>query len=247
MKVSTHRVNVGDDGFLLEIDEKANSDEITFKTKHLIHPVNIKEPEVIVGDANYEYIVNYLKNAEAALFSDDFKNPSTGWQAYFDLNSFVEWYVIEEIAKNTDSGLMNSLYTSCFLNLKRGGKLKMGPLWDFDIAFGGAIYMDSTPSGFWVKNTEWFSRLFEDPLFVEKVKQRFNYFYSKKEELIGEINRQGNIIRKAVEKDDNKWHQMYVYTWPNYYIFGGYDNEVWGLKTWLLERFEWLKSQYDAM
>ena len=208
VKVSKHRVNVGDDGFLLEIDEKAKDDEITFRTEHLVHPVNIKEPDVSVGDANYEYVVDFVRKAENALYSGDFKNLNTGWQAYFDIESFTEWYVIQEIAKNTDSGLMNSLYTSCYMNLKHGGKLKMGPLWDFDIAFGGAWYMDSRPEGFWVKNTEWFSRLFEDPVFVAKVKERFNYFYSRKDDIIKEINKQANIIRYAVEEDENKWHQM---------------------------------------
>ena len=69
IKISKDRVNVGDDGFLLEIDAKAGADEITFYTNHLNHPVNIKDPDVEVDDENYNYIKDYVITAEDALFS----------------------------------------------------------------------------------------------------------------------------------------------------------------------------------
>ena len=62
VKVAKKRVNVGDNGFLLEIDYKAGDDEVTFSTPHLTAPVNIKEPDDIVeNDDNYIFIKNYIK------------------------------------------------------------------------------------------------------------------------------------------------------------------------------------------
>ena len=40
---------------------------------------------------------------------------------------------------------------------------------------------------------------------------------------------------------------FYKYTWPNYDIWGSYQNEVQNLKHWLNERLEWLKREYDRM
>ena len=58
-----------------------------------------------------------------------------------------------------------------------GGKLKMRPLWDFDIAFGNTRQSDNEKtSGFWVKNSIWFERMFQDDYFVKKVKERFLFF-----------------------------------------------------------------------
>ena len=68
LKISKKRVNVGDDGFLLEIDAKAGSDEITFSTPFLEQPVSIKDPDVVEGDDNYNWVKNFVTEAEAALF-----------------------------------------------------------------------------------------------------------------------------------------------------------------------------------
>ena len=62
------------------------------------------------------------------------------------------------------------LNTSCFMNMERGGKLKMGPLWDFDIAFSNNTYIGSRYDGFYIKYSSWFARLFKDDDFVSRVK-----------------------------------------------------------------------------
>ena len=69
LKRSKHRVDVGDDGFLLEVDAVAKADDVTFRTNHLKHPINIKSPSVEAGDDDYNYIRNFVLKAESALFS----------------------------------------------------------------------------------------------------------------------------------------------------------------------------------
>lgn len=244
LKISKDRVNVGDDGFLLEIDAKAAADDVTFKTNKIGHPINIKDPDVIEGDDNYTYVRDYVLAAEAALFSDDFTNQENGWQKYLDIESFVDWYLINEIGKNNDA----CFYTSCYMNLKRGGKLKMGPLWDFDIAFGNVNYNGTyNVNGFWIKGVTWYTKLFQDPVFVAKVKERFNYFYAHLSEIMNFINENASYLKYSVIENNNKWGTFYNYTWPNYDIWGSYNNEVQSMKTWLKNRMEWLKSEFDKM
>ena len=124
------------DGFLIEVDERAERDSgcVFTYAPHINYSIEIKEPEdVSFGDENYNYITNFLKMADDALFSENFTDPNEGWQKYMDIDSFVDWYIIHEISKNEDS----MFHFSTYMNLQRGGKLKMGPIWDFDIAFIG--------------------------------------------------------------------------------------------------------------
>ena len=244
-KISKNRVNVGGDGYLLEIDAKAAADDITFKVPHIGKPINIKDPDVEIGSEAYDYVVDYMNLVDSVLFCENFTDPVEGYAKYLDTSSFVDWYLVNEIAKNNDA----CFWTSCYMNLSREGKLKMGPLWDFDIAFGNVNYNNNyEPDGFWIyKEVAWYKRLFKDVQFVEKVKERFDFFYLNKDMLFNEINENANYLKYSVVENNSVWNTLYEYTWPNYAIWGSYDNEVAYLKQWLNARMEWLKVEFDAM
>ena len=236
IKVSKHRVNVGDDGFLLEFDARSTSGDISLKVNHQQCPIVIKEPEVEVGDEKYNYVRDYVLKAEECLFSTHFSDPNIGWQSYMDMDSFVDWYLINEIAKNNDA----CLFSSCFMNLQRGGKLKMGPIWDFDLAFGGtSINGNDDPKGFWVKKTSWFKRMFNDPAFKARVKERFEYFYNYRDVILKEIDNNATYLRYSVEENENRWKIL-----KSSDTRKRYQKEVDKLKYWILQRFEWLKENY---
>jgi hypothetical protein len=245
IKISADRVNVGNDGFLLEVDTKAEDGDITFRLDHISEPINIKEPENIsVGDDNYNYITAFMSKADSVLYSSNFTDPDNGWQKYIDMDSFVDWYLINEITKNNDA----LMYSSCYMNLKRGGKIKMGPLWDFDLAMGNLYYnVTCYYDGLWMRYAEWINRMFDDPVFVSKVKERFDYFYGRKDDIMRTINENAQYLRYAVKENENRWHTFYEFTWPNYDIWGSYQNEVQSMKEWLNSRFEWLKAEFDKM
>lgn len=246
IKVSENRVNVGKDGFLIEIDalSKNDPDAITFTTEYIDQPINIKEPEVAIGDDQYTYIKNYVCEAENVLYSDNYLDPNTGWQKYLDLDSFVDWYIINEISRNNDAWR----WSSTFMNLKMGGKLKMGPIWDFDRSFGNATeFTNFKTEGFWLNDMGWYSRLFQDPVFVTKVKERYSYFYAHKEAVLQRINADAQYLKYSAIENNNKWNIFYNFIDPNYNIWGNYLNEVQCLKDWTLKRMDWLKSAIDLL
>ena len=248
VKISNHRVAVGDDGFLVEIDSRAPSeaDSRYFGVPYLENVVNIKDPEVEYGDENYRYAKDFVVKAADALYGNNFANQTTGWQAYMDMDSFVDWYLIQEIGKNLDG----NFDTSCYMHFARGGKLKMGPIWDMDVAYGNIDQANQTcyyPEGFHIKYVQWFARLFRDPAFVRRVKERFNYFYRRQNDILANINADAQYLKYSVQENDNVWHLLNVKTWPNYNMWGSYQNEVQELKTWFVNRMEWLKTQFDKM
>ena len=248
LKIAKHRVNVGDNGFLMEIDSRApgESDSRYFEVSHLENVVNIKDPDVEYNDANFNYIKEFVKKADGVLFGSNYKDSKTGWQAYLDMDSFVDWYLIQEIGKNLD-GIYD---TSCYMHLARGGKLMMGPMWDMDVAFGNIDQANQTcyiPTGFYIKDVQWYTRLFTDPVFVKRVKERFNYFNNHLNDILANINADAQYLRYSAEENNNVWGVLNVKTWPNYNIWGSYQNEVQDVKEWLVTRMKWLKTQFDKM
>lgn len=245
LTISESRVNVGKDGFLLEVDLKATADDIIIRVPHISAPINVKEPDgILPSDSKYIELSNYLLEVDSVLYSESFLDKETGYKKYIDIESFVDWYLINEISKNNDA----CMATSCYMNLKIGDKIKMGPVWDYDIAFGNINYSSGKDvEGFHIKYTDWFARMFEDPEFVHRVKERFYYFYTNKQEIYKTINQYADYLKFSIIENNNRWGVLYTEKWPNYDVWGSYANEVENLKIWLDKRFEWLKSEFDKM
>ena len=235
---TSSRVNVGSDGYVLSIG--SNTSGSTFATAHLEQPVSIlyptSQPTSVVN-----YIANFVREAENVLYSSNFTDVSYGWRYNMDETSFVEWYLINEIAKN-QSGAFK---TSCIMSYKRGGKLKMGPVWDFQKAFGDAGSTGAT--GFVIKNVSWYKRLFKDPVFVAKVKERFAYYYDHQEDILRSINENAQYLKYAIQEDDTKWDTFLKYKSSEESTWVLYQGQVSSMKSWLAERMKWLKEQFDAM
>lgn len=242
-KISTGRVNVTDEGFLIEVDAKADASDITFRIGSIPQPLNIKDPEVEVNSDHYNYIVNFMEQVETALYSENWLDIDNGWQKYMDIDSFVDWYLINEITRNNDA----VFFSSCYMNYTPGGKLCMGPLWDFDLAFGNYTG-NSSPIGFYIKeHTGWYARLFNDPAFKKRVRERFEYFYSIKEEILNEMNISAKYLELSAIENNNKWNIFYKSHYLGNVVLGAYYNEVNYMKQWFIDRMEWLKVAYENL
>ena len=244
LETSENRVNIGDDGYLLEIDQKErlDPDDVYFTTTDFL--INIKEPEIEKDSDAHIYIKNLITDFEIALHGDNFKEPTNGYAKFIDINSFVDWYLISEIVKNQDSKDFSSIY----LNVKPGGKIKMGPLWDFDLSFGNVDYSDARyPHGYWIKDHKWYKRLFEDPNFVSKVKSRFAYFRANENLILNKIDNYTKQLHWAQEKNNDKWNLFGNYVWPNPVYFNTHQEEVNHLKDWYIKRMNWLDTALNNL
>ena len=100
-------------------------------------------------------------------------------------------------------------------------------------------------TGFWVKEASWIKRLFEDTYFVDKVKERFKYFMERKEDIFMYINKAADTLHYSAIENNNRWGTLYSSTWPNYAVWGVYENEVQYMKFWLDKRFLWLDKAFE--
>ena len=141
-------MNIGDDGYLIEIDTDANEridpDDVIFKpiiwsSVHADGVFNIKEPSLDYDSDEYNYIVNYVNQFESILFSQSFRDPVSGYESFIDVDSLIDWFIINEIAKTVDA----RWYSSIYFTLIPGEKIKFGPIWDFDLSYGNLNYSDA--------------------------------------------------------------------------------------------------------
>lgn len=165
-------------GYLLELEKPHRyTPEVSgFKTRKGL-PVVIKEPEH-VSEAQAGYISSIIQTFESAIFSEDGTDAKSGkhYTELVDMDSLVKKYIMEEISKNFDGNR-----TSFFLYKPtddESKKLFIGPVWDYDIAFGNfeneRAKSLKLPNGF-ITNADrgmsyyWFPELYEHEDFYEQV------------------------------------------------------------------------------
>jgi hypothetical protein len=257
IKIDANRVNISEiskknpqRGYILEIDARKKEAFNFTTTKGVVF--NCSDPDedldaIITGDTRtlFDKIKTDVQHIEDILYSDVFVDPVEGYRKYLDVDSFVDWYLVNEVTKNTDAQFNLSVYM-----YYDEGKEKycMGPLWDFDLSFGNCDYADSQyPERFWIKNAAWISRLFEDPYFCSLVKTRWN---AKKNDFIGlnqYIDERANYLDKAQAENFKKWNILNIYVWPNAVLPGTYQGEINYLKSWLVQRINWLDTNLNSL
>ncbi|HTE00996.1 MAG TPA: CotH kinase family protein [Mucilaginibacter sp.] len=252
VEVDTSRINIkpikatdntGDaltGGYLLELDQRLDAD-FYFFTHHGL-PMTINTPDPITPQ-QLAYITDYVTATEDAIFAANFADPVNGYAKYINVDSFISWFLVKELVKDNDG----KDYSSIYYYKDRNGKLGMGPVWDFDLAIGNTDYSDcKLPQGWWVKNSLWFSRLFEDPAFKLKVKNRWNELYAQKiPALLTYMDQTSNYISSAAYHNFTKWDILNVYVWPNPVVTGSYPNEVSYTKDWLRQRISWMNAEIN--
>ena len=201
--------------------------------------LNTDGEELIINGDFQSGESSWAGGAATAANITSYSSGAETYAEYIDIDSFVDWYLISEITKNVDS----KFFSSMFLNVLPGEKIKMGPLWDFDLSFGNADYADSRYAEGWgVKYHPWYERLFQDPDFVDRVKVRFAYFKDNQDFILEKIDTYAQQLQWAQQENDNKWQTLGIYVWPNPVIFDTYQEEVDHMKAWYVDRMTWLDN-----
>lgn len=211
-----------------------------------MQPACLANPETLhdaAWSAQRDYIVKYYRDMEAALFGSNFTDPATGYAAYIDVDSVVNYYLVNEVLKNVDGA-----EASFFLYKKRGGKLFFGPVWDFDLALGNAGYNQANiASGWYIRNYPWFKRMFEDPAFAAKVKARWKAL--KDDGTLDQIAQYAEARATWLDAQQKKNYQLWSINdfaeWILHPPLGSYQLEVQALVNWQKARIAWLDTEFN--
>lgn len=242
-----------DTGYLLEIGGSENGvDKVGvdyFSTEYATH-ILIKSPDrKQISSDQFKYIREYVNKADKAIAT------LTNYEEYIDVDSFIDWLIIEEMTYNKDSAFNRS----CYLIKTKGGKLELGPVWDFDLALGN-FSVDNPNYNDWVSfgrrdmittddeepyiHITWMNFLLKDENFRNKLRLRFDEVKDR-------------ILNTAVSKIDSMYEKIQSSADFNFTIWNtlgqsvGYQSGLTGslrtykeqvdyVKNFIYHRYNWL-------
>ncbi|MCZ7556666.1 MAG: CotH kinase family protein [Bacteroidia bacterium] len=198
------------------------------------------------------YIQGYVKSFEALMRHPAFNDPLRGYAAFLNLDSFIDYILLNEWSNNVDSYV-----ASAYLHKDRqsaGGKLTAGPVWDFNIAFGNANYAGGERSSGWRIHYErvpfWWRRLLQDTAFVSRLEKRWTELRASSlhEERVGHIiDSVATLLDEAQVRHFLRWDLLGTYIWPNAYVGESYLDEVDYLKNWIRDRLHWMDRNLPSI
>ena len=190
--------------------------------------------------SQYDYISNFINNAEKALYGADYKDPVNGWRRWFDEKTLADFIIVKEFVGDMDG------YTSTYMYKRRGvDKLFFGPIWDCDKGWDNdkrIPHFEYRPldnlmikSGFWMPpyvRNDWFWRFWSDETFRAFVNNRWK---SKKSELEAITDRvlkdMPEKMKKAIEANFSVWPFSYQYSSEAKMPDATYDKEINRIRT----------------
>lgn len=123
-----------------------------------------------IHPAQIDAIVSWFDAFENALYGPDFTDPEDGYRAYLDVGSFIDHALLTNLALSFDA-LQLSTY---LFKRSENHKLELGPIWDFDRAYGAdSRAADPTSNLEYTQRFMWMPRLFEDPDFAQAYQDRW--------------------------------------------------------------------------
>ena len=187
------------------------------------------------------------------MLSEDYTNNLTGYPSLLDVDSFIDFILLQELAKNVDAYRLSTYIYKDKASIDN--KLHAGPVWDFNHGFGNCNYGETwDPAGWLLEyNPEggdqmsfWWELLWADENFRHKAAERYTELRSStfsNSNINSIIDSVVNQLGGAVERNFNRWPLIGAYAWPNYYVFDSYDDEIIYLKSWTEQRLQWMDEQ----
>lgn len=228
-------------GYYLEIEE-AMDETTCFKTK-FDTPVMFQDPEVPTQE-QLAYVKDLMDRFELSVENIQNERDYIRYRELFDIPSLINYYIIKEIAKDPDGNIRKST----FITKERGKKMEMYHVWDFDITMGNCNYTNfEKPEGWQMKGAKWYNKMFQDPSFVEEVKERWNELYPKFLEIPDYVEEQIALLDGAQDRNFERWDILDEYVWPNAVWLGSYEAEVEFFLDFYTRRIEWLNNELNAL
>ena len=243
-------------GYLLRLDRRKNSG---FDALHSLSVYSLRCDPDLMLDVEYpgiktlnetlkDSIVTDFSKFEKSIYSYDFNNKKYGYKNYIDVDSFISYFLINELAVNYDAGSY-----STYIYKDTGGKYKMC-VWDFNNACDN--YQEQSVTGvqhFELQNKLWFGMLMKDKDFtngiIKKYKQLRETFFSDEylEEYIDGVI---SYLGPAIERNGKRWASSFendTLLEPAERNLHSYGEAVSQLKNFFKERTEWLDDNIESL
>lgn len=219
------------------------------------------KPEDITYDQQ-QYIQGFINDFETALYGGDFDDPVTGYFKYIDVNSFIDYFIVNELSRNID-GFRKSFWMHKDKDESETelSKLKLGPVWDFDWSFKdiwSCPIFEATDGSGWahkindcnpdVNSPGWHIKLLEDPVFQNRLRCRWEEVRSSfmsNEAIMAYIDETAELLQDSQARHFERWGNLGINTGtpevqPDPATFEGQIDQF---KNWITLRLAWLDEK----
>ncbi len=233
-------------GYIIKADKTTGGDVPAWTTPAYDYWENVyyifhdPKPEEITPEQS-AYIHNYFDTIQS-LISTHNQSVTSGFPAYLDVPTFVDYMIMGELSSNVD------IYQkSTFFHKDRNGKLRAGPVWDFNLSYGNDLQSmdrshydiwqfsngDNTGSVFW-------HQLFEDDMFRCALANRWKKLTApgaplSYSQIISVIDSLTDRVDQARQRDCSRWFRFY-----------NYNTHINNMKTWIQNRISWLSDNWGG-
>lgn len=229
-------------GYITKADKTTGGDPVAWTMPTYVASVDfiheLPKPEAVLPVQT-----NYIYNQFLQLASTSNANATSvinGYPSVIDVPSFVDFMLINELASNAD------VYQfSTYFHKDRNGKLRAGPIWDFNLTYGNDLFLwgfDRSKTDIWQfsngdnEGAKFWTDLFNNPLYKCYFAKRWNQLtqtgqplnYSS---LVQFIDATLSYISEAKVREHQKWATV-----PNQ------STEIANLKTFLTNRISWITT-----
>jgi len=233
-------------GYVTKADKETGGDPVAWGmqsysgwTNYIHHDPN---PAEITSQQN-NYIKNQFTSLQNAATAQN-AQITNGYPSIIDVPSFIDFMLISELTSNADS-----YQYSTYFHKDRNGKLRAGPIWDFDLTFGNDLFhwgLNRSHTNVWQFNngdntgSRFWKDLFNDPTFKCYLTKRWkelnaasgplNYFV-----IADRMDQLSKLVSEAMVRENRTWGTI-----PNQ------SGEVAKMKEWLQARINWLNTNLGS-
>lgn len=252
-------------GYIIKIDRRKQNEE-GWKSPHAPYAKAWQRVDFVCEEPDEDeiqpqqknYIETFITEFENTLNGNDFNDETKGYRKYINLDSFIDYLIINELTRNVDGYRL-----STFMHKdkdSKGGKLYLGPLWDYNLAFGNADYCEGSSISGWAFDFSktcpgdpyavpfWWNRLIQDQYFVDALNERWRTLRKaslKTENIHNYIDSVAGVLSESQKRNFVRWPVLGKYIWPNNVILDTYEQEIDYLKNWIRDRAIWLDQNIE--
>ena len=227
-------------GYITKCDKTTGNDPIAWSMSGADFIHSSPKPEEITTQQN-TYIYNVFNNLKTTTAAQN-TSITNGYPSIIDVPSFVDFMILNEFSSNVD-GYQYSTY----FHKDRNGKLRAGPIWDFNLTFGNDIFewgFDRSHTDVWQFNNgnngaKFWTDLFNNPTFKCYLTKRWVELTASNQPLnytvlSNRIDQLVQLLSEAEIKEQNRWSKISDYT-----------GKISALKSWILTRTNWLNTNLN--
>jgi len=208
-----------------------------------------------ITDPQKEYISELVHDFERTLNDTEPPEIAEALSDIADLNSFVDFFIIQELSKNPDAYRLSTYFSKDV-----DDKIKMGPMWDHNYCYGNYnpyenVFIKWEYDNHWfdfpAQIPFWWDKLLQDSTYVSLLNERWTNF--RNTEVIEcdvfntLIDSWAAEVYEAQERNFITWPVLGVNSTFEWNAGPTYEDEVDYLKDWLCNRIEWLDQQFPEL